>query len=87
MTFYTDNRFDRSTSTHCTIQAPIGPHGRCSSVTFQTKALSGYPGWHLLHMHGDYVHSVECSTRDVLGAITELHAEWAAEVKERWRKF
>jgi hypothetical protein len=84
MPYYTDNRFDTRTRTYCTIEEPIGPHGRVSHLTFQTKALPGYPGWHLLNMFGDYAYSVECSTRDVLGTIAELKAEWVASLAVRF---
>jgi hypothetical protein len=86
MGVYTDNRFDTRHATQFTYAAPIGPHGRISFFWVNTKALPGYPGWHLLHMHADYAYSVDCTTRDVLGAIVELRNEWIAEVKQRWSK-
>ncbi|WP_316200988.1 MULTISPECIES: hypothetical protein [unclassified Bradyrhizobium] len=86
MTYYTDNRFDTRQATSYHYSAPIGPHGRVSHLSINTKALPGYPGWHLLNMYGDYAYSVECSTRDVLGAIALLQAEWIAEVAERWHR-
>lgn len=86
MPYYTDNRFDDRNRTTYSYSAPIGPHGRTSYLSIHTKALPGYPGWHLLQMHGDYAYSVECSTRDIIATIAELQTEWVKEVRERWKR-
>jgi hypothetical protein len=81
---YSDNRFNDSRMSQYSHKAPLGPHGRRAFFSVNTKVLSAYPGWHSVHMHADYAYSVDCSTRDVLGCIAQMQAEWEAELTARY---
>lgn len=80
MTYYTDNRFDTRYETVYQYQAPIGPNGRMAGFGIRAKALTAYPGWHVVHMHADYVESRDASTRDVLSCIKEMQEAWLYEM-------
>lgn len=86
MTYYTDNRFDDCDQAQYRIEKPIGINGKQARLWFRCIALPAYPGWYHLDMHGDYCHSVDCSTCDVLGVIRELQDEWVADLTQRFGK-
>lgn len=83
---YAINKFDQRHKSAVQVQEPIGPHRRTVGVWCKSIALEGYPGWHMVHMHGDYVESVDCSTRDVMACFSELVSEWRSEVLKRFHK-
>lgn len=84
MTYYTENTFDHTDAVTFVREATIGH--RKARFSVQTKALSAYPDWHHVHMHADYVASVDVSTRDVLGCIADLQEAWIIELNEHLRK-